>query len=94
LSIVRGLALVHLSATALLLAAFVILVLCQRLARPLARPPVPTPYPSDVEALAVPAAVLPAVPPPAEGARPGASVLDWTIDLREPRSAGAQLQTS
>ena len=94
MSIVRGLALVHLSATALLLVAFVLILLFQRLARALERAPAPAPYPSDVASPTMPAAAAPAVPPLPESARSGASVLDWTIDLRDPRPAGAQLQAS
>jgi hypothetical protein len=90
LSTVQGLALVHLSVTALLLVVFVLVALCQRVARALERTPAPSPYPSDAEAapLALPA------PATSGGAGPGASVLDWTVDLREPHSAGARLQTS
>ena len=94
MSIVRGLALVHLSATALLLAAFVLLVLFQRLARALARTSAAAPYPWDVASPAGPTAAGSAAPPLPESARSGASVLDWTIDLRDERSAGAQLQPS
>jgi hypothetical protein len=66
-SLVRGLVLLHLSATALLLCVFVTVVACQRVAD-LAR---------QRRVLRGSAAVV--VPD-----APGASVLDWTIDLRTP----------
>ena len=91
MSIARELVLVHLSATALLLLLFVVLVLCQRLARVLERTPAVPAHPSDtVAGSTVPEQV--AVRPEAPAA--GASVLDWTIDLRTPREPAAQLQTS
>jgi len=70
MSLVRGLALLHLSATALLLVVFVTVLACQRTAqllqqRRLARRAVPVAYPQEA----------------------GASVLDWTIDLRTPATA-------
>jgi hypothetical protein len=87
---VQGLALVHLSVTALLLVVLALVVVCQRLVRAIERTP-PSPYPSDdgVAPLAVPAPA-----PPGDATPTRASVLDWTIDLREPHSAGARLQTS
>ena len=77
MSLVRGLVLLHLSATALLLVVLVAVMACQRAAdlvrsRRLARRAVAVAYPQEA----------------------GASVLDWTIDLRSPATAdsGAVLQ--
>ncbi len=77
MSLVRGLVLLHLSATALLLVVFVVLMACQRAAqlvrqRLVAGRAVPVAYPQEA----------------------GASVLDWTIDLRTPAAgdSGALLQ--
>ena len=77
MTLVRGLVLLHLSATALLLVVFVAVMACQRAADAvrsyrLARRAVPAAYPQEA----------------------GASVLDWTIDLRTPATAdgGALLQ--
>lgn len=77
MSLVRGLVLLHLSATALLLVVLVAVMACQRAAdlvrsRRLARRAVAVAYPQEA----------------------GASVLDWTIDLRTPATAdgGAVLQ--
>ena len=90
MSIVRGLALAHLSATAVLLLLFVALVCVQRLATALRGAPAtdtPMAYPSAEERSAVPAQ---------DGRPDGTSVLDWRVDLRdEERSARPrQLQGS
>ena len=76
-SLVSGLVLLHLSATALLLVVLLTVMACQRAAdlvrqHRLARRPVAVAYPQVA----------------------GASVLDWTIDLRTPATAdsGAVLQ--
>jgi hypothetical protein len=76
-SLVRGLVLLHLSTTALLLVVFVAVVACQR-AADLVR-----------QRRALRGTVGVASPQEA-----GASVLDWTIDLRTPATAerGAVLQ--
>ena len=77
MTLVRGLVLLHLSATALLLVVLVAVMACQRAAdlvraRRAVRRPAVVPYPQEA----------------------GASVLDWTIDLRTPAPAdgGAVLQ--
>ena len=77
MSLVRGLVLLHLSATALLLVVFVAVMACQRAAalvrsRRAVRRTAVVAYPQEA----------------------GASVLDWTIDLRTPTAAdsGAVLQ--
>ena len=72
MSLVRGLVLLHLSATALLLVVLVAVMACQRTAdavrtRRALRRTAPTSAPAS--------------------AATGASVLDWTIDLRSPASA-------
>ncbi len=77
MSLVRGLVLLHLSATALLLLVLVAVMACQRSADVVRR-----------RWVARRTAVA-AQPEPA-----GASVLDWTIDLRSPApvESGAVLQ--
>lgn len=82
MSFVRGLVLLHLSATSLLLVVLVAVMACQRTAdlvrsRRLVRRAAPA-----------------AVPAAATAQEAGASVLDWTIDLRTPAAAdgGALLQ--
>ncbi len=77
MSLVRGLVLLHLSATSILLVVLVAVMACQRTAdlvrsRRAVRRPAAVPYPQEA----------------------GASVLDWTIDLRTPAAAdgGAVLQ--
>ena len=77
MSVVRGLVLLHLSATALLLLVLVAVMACQRAAdvvrsRRALRGATAVAYPQEA----------------------GASVLDWTIDLRAPATAdsGAVLQ--
>ena len=77
MSLVRGLVLLHLSATAFLLIALVAVMACQRTAdsvrsRRVLRRTTPVAYPQES----------------------GASVVDWTIDLRTPAAAdsGAVLQ--
>ncbi len=69
-SLVRGLLLLHLSATSILLVILVAVMACQRAAdgvrrRRTVRPAAVAPYPQEA----------------------GASVLDWTIDLRSPSPA-------
>ncbi len=78
MSLVRGLVLLHLSATALLLVVFVAVMACQRSADLVRRRRA-----GRRTAVAAPAAQV-----------AGASVLDWTIDLRTPTAAesGAVLQ--
>ena len=75
MSLVRGLVLLHLSATALLLVVLVAVMACQRTA----------------DVLRTRRALRRTAPAPAPA---GATVLDWTIDLRSPASAadGAVLQ--
>ena len=90
MSIVRGLALAHLSATAVLLLLFVGLISAQRLVaavRAARSAGTPVAYPSTGERSAIPAQ---------EASPAGRSVLDWHVDLRdEERSAGSrQLQRS
>ena len=77
MSLVRGLVLLHLSATALLLVVFTAVLACQRTA--------------DLVRQRRAVRRAPAVAYPQED---GASVLDWTIDLRTPVVAdgGAVLQ--
>ena len=77
MSLVRGLVLLHLSATALLLVVLVAVMACQRAA--------------DLWRSRRAVSRTAAVACPQEA---GASVLDWTIDLRTPASAdgGAVLQ--
>ncbi len=77
MSLVRGLVLLHLSATSILLVVLVAVMACQRTAD-LVRSRRGDRRPA-------------AVTSPQEG---GASVLDWTIDLRTPTAAdsGAVLQ--
>ncbi len=77
MSLVRGLVLLHLSATALLLVVLVAVMACQRTADHLRRRRA-----GRRTALAATAQAA------------GASVLDWTIDLRTPAPAegGAVLQ--
>ena len=75
MSLVRGLVLLHLSATALLLVVLVAVMACQRTA----------------DAVRTRRALRRTAPAAAPA---GASVLDWTIDLRSPAPAaeGAVLQ--
>ena len=77
MSLVRGLVLLHLSATSILLVLLVTVMACQRTA-------------DLVRSRRVPRRST-AVARPQEA---GASVLDWTIDLRSPATAdgGAALQ--
>lgn len=90
MSIVRGLALAHLSATAVLLLVFVVLISVQRLATTVRRTSstrTPVAYPSTEERSAV----------PAQGAAPEAtSVLEWQVDLRDQERSerSRQLQRS
>ena len=67
-SLVRGLVLLHLSATALLLVVLVAVMACQR----------------TVDAVRMRRALRRTAPASASA---GASVLDWTIDLRSPAPA-------
>jgi hypothetical protein len=71
-TLVRGLVLLHLSATALLLVVLVAVMACQRTA-----------------ALVRSRRALRATPAAAYPQEAGASVLDWTIDLRTPAPADA-----
>lgn len=93
MSIVRGLVLAHLSVTALLLVAFCLLVLWQRLTGA-GRTAPGTPsvaYPSEAERSAAPAGPrVVRVLQSAAVASAGASVRKWTIDLRA--GAPAELQ--
>ena len=91
MSTVQGLALVHLSVTALLLVVFALVVLCQRLARALGRTPAPSPYPSDGE---LGSAAVPAPSSPGDATPARTPVLDRTDHRRDPHPAGARLQTS
>ncbi len=77
MSLVRGLVLLHLSATSILLVVLVAVMACQRTA--------------DLVRTRRALRRTPAVASPQEA---GASVLDWTIDLRTPAAAdsGALLQ--
>ena len=77
MSLVRGLVLLHLSATSILLVVLITVMACQRTA--------------DLVRSRRALRRAPAVAYPQEA---GASVLDWTIDLRTPAAAdsGAALQ--